>query len=292
MSNIIITVESGSDMPIKLAEKYGIFVIPMYVQFGDTSKADGTFPPSYVCQYYKMTGKAPKTSGSMPEDYRKVFDKIHQRWPEKLILHLAYSAVTTCSYQSAMIASEGKDYIACVDTRQVTVGQTAVAVEVARRLKQKENWDLKEAVSLAEKVIGKVRMCFIPKNLTYLRAGGRCSGLTAFCGNLLHLHPCIEVLQGYLKVGKKYRGSMKNIVPRLIRDFVNREELDRREIWFLHTIDFSDEIRSAASGAAYEEGFHTVRWMQAGGVITTHGGPGAFAMAGYSASIHEKLLQK
>ena len=31
-------------------------------------------------------------------------------------------------------------------------------------------------------------------------------------------------------------------------------------------------------------GFQTICWVSAGGVITTHGGPGALAIAGYSAT--------
>ena len=112
MSNLVITVESGSDLTEEMARQYGIFIVPMYVQFKDETRADGSFPASDVCRYFKETGKVPKTSGSSPEDYRKVFDEIHRRWPEKKILHLAYSAVTT----------------------------------VARRLQEKEEWDLGEAV--------------------------------------------------------------------------------------------------------------------------------------------------
>ncbi|HIV24447.1 MAG TPA: DegV family EDD domain-containing protein [Candidatus Scatomonas pullistercoris] len=237
MNNLVITVESGSDMPEDLAGQYGIFIVPMYVQFGDKTCADGSFPPSEVCRYFKETGKVPKTSGSSPDDYRKVFDEIHSRWPEKKILHLAYSAVTTCSFQSAQIAAAGRDYVACLDTRHVSAGMTAAVVAAVRALEKKESWELPEAVREAEKAAGKVRMCFLPCNLTYLRAGGRCGNLTALCGNLLQIHPRIEVLEGYLRATKKYRGSMKKSVSRLIHDYAVQEELDRREVWFLRTVD-------------------------------------------------------
>ena len=252
MSNLVITVESGSDLTEEMARQYGIFIVPMYVQFKDETRADGSFPASDVCRYFKETGKVPKTSGSSPEDYRKVFDEIHRKWPEKKILHLAYSAVTT----------------------------------VARRLQEKEEWELREAVREAEKITGRVRMCFLPDHLTYLRAGGRCGNLTALCGNLLQIHPRIELLEGYLKATKKYRGSMKKLVPRLIRDYSAQEELERSEIWLLHTVEFPEEIRQAATETAREEGFRTIHWMEAKGVITVHGGPGAFAMAGYASGVH------
>ena len=37
---------------------------------------------------------------------------------------------------------------------------------------------------------------------------------------------------------------------------------------------------------AREEGFRTIHWMEAKGVITVHGGPGSFAIAGYASGVH------
>ena len=60
MSNLVITVESGSDLTEEMARQYGIFIVPMYVQFKDETRADGSFPASDVCRYFKETGKVPR----------------------------------------------------------------------------------------------------------------------------------------------------------------------------------------------------------------------------------------
>ena len=138
MKRIILVAETGSDISPELAERYGIRLVPMHVTFGDVTEDDGTFPPERIEAYYRETGNLPKTSGSTPGDFETVFDQIHAEDPEAEILYLAYSAVTTCSYQSAMIAAEGRDYVTALDTRQVSVGQAAVVVEVAEFL-EKEN---------------------------------------------------------------------------------------------------------------------------------------------------------
>ena len=103
---ILITAETGSDISREMAVELGIQLIPMHVSLGSETLDDGTFPPEDVCAYYDKTGKCPTTSGSTPEDFNILFDAIHEKWPEALILYLAYSAVTTCSYQSAAMASE------------------------------------------------------------------------------------------------------------------------------------------------------------------------------------------
>ena len=132
MSKIILVAESGSDITPELATRYGVHVVPMHVAFDDKTVDDATFPPEQIVEFYHTTGHLPRTSGSTPEDFEIVFDRIHAEHPDAHILYLAYSAVTTCSYQSAVIAGEGRDYISYVDTRQVSVGQCAVVVEVAK----------------------------------------------------------------------------------------------------------------------------------------------------------------
>ena len=137
MSSIILIAETGSDVTPELAKEYGIHLVPMHVSLGETTLDDGAFPPEEVCAYYDQTGKVPRTSACNPEDFTVVLDEIHAKYPDKQILHLAYSAVTTCSYQNALIASEGRDYIRSVDTKHVSVGQAAVVLAVAQLLRDK-----------------------------------------------------------------------------------------------------------------------------------------------------------
>ncbi len=282
MSNIIITVESGSDMLEELARYYGIRVVPMHITFGEQSKDDGSFPVTDICDYYDKSGKIPKTSGCTPEDFINVFRELREEYPDKAILHLAYSAVTTCCYQSAVAAADGSDHIACVDTRHVAAGQTAVAVRVAEALKAHPEWSLKEAAEYAGKAADSVKMCFIPKDLSFLRAGGRVSNAASLIGNILNIHPVIELQNGYLMAVKKLRGSMERVIPKLIREFTDIRKLDRKVIWLESTTGLSDELKQIAEDTVRELGFQTIHWISAGGVITTHGGPGAFAIAGYT----------
>ncbi|MBQ6836644.1 MAG: DegV family protein, partial [Clostridia bacterium] len=102
--NVILVAETGSDITYKMAEELGIYLVPMHVTMGGAILDDGTFPPEDVCKYYDETGKCPTTAGSTPFDFEKVLDEIHAAHPDKKILHLAYSAVTTCSYQSCIVA--------------------------------------------------------------------------------------------------------------------------------------------------------------------------------------------
>lgn len=282
MRSIILVAESGSDITPELAARYHIHVVPMHVAFDTEVLNDGEFPVQKICDYYNEAGKLPTTSGCAPEDFVEAFDRIHAAYPEVQILYLAYSAVTTCSYQSAVIAAEGRDYVTAIDTKQVSVGQAAVVVEVAKQLEAQPEMSISQAAELATDVISRANMCFLPDNLEFLRAGGRVSNVVCLGSRILSLHPCIEILDGKLIATKKYRGKMEKVAAQLVRDYAEQYDLDRGCIWMVYTVGLSNEVRRAVEAAAQECGFAEIQWVQANGVITTHGGPAAFGMAGLS----------
>ncbi|MDE6281160.1 MAG: DegV family EDD domain-containing protein, partial [Oscillospiraceae bacterium] len=221
--------ETGADIPPETAQRYGIHIVPMHVSFGSVTRDDGTFPSEEICTYYQSTKQLPKTSGSTPEDFTRVFDDIHSRWPETHILYLAYSSVTTCSYQSAQIAAESRDYVASLDTKAVSAGQHSIVVRMAQLLEKHPEWDMSQAVVAAENLISRSRMCFIPNELEFLRAGGRVSNAAAVCGKLLGIHPLIEIQDGFLVATKKLRGKLEKIAPKLVEEYAAANNLEREE---------------------------------------------------------------
>ena len=281
MEKIILLAETGSDIPEEVAKEYGIYIVPMHVSFGEETKDDGTFPAEDICSYYETTGKLPKTSGCVPEDFEKIFDQIKKENPDGHILYMAYSAVTTCSYQSAQIVAEGMDKITSIDTKQVSAGQYVAVITMAKLLKEHPEWTVEEAAEKAKDISSRVSMCFVPDKLEFLRAGGRVSNAAALCGALLKIHPQIEILDGYLQATIKLRGSMKKIAPQLVKDYITEQHLDLEEIWLIHAPGLSEEVKKLAEKAAYDCGVKTITWVKTSGVITTHGGPGAFGVVGF-----------
>lgn len=282
---IMLIAETGSDVPADLAKELGVILVPMHVSLGSETRDDGAFPPEDVCAYYDRTGKVPTTSGSTPYDFEKVFDEIFSKDPDAQVLHLAYSAVTTCSYHSSELAIEGKAYqsnVRLLDTKHVSVGQAAVVIATAAWLQAHPDATLDEAHDAAEAIAKQTQMCFIPKNLDYLRAGGRVSNAVAMVGNLLHLHPCIDIIDGKLIAGKKYRGAMAKLAPVLLREFAEKHALRKDQLYFIRTPYMEDDVRTALEAEASALGFAKTAWIKTGCVITCHGGPGAFGIVGVS----------
>ena len=287
-NKILLSAETGSDITPELASQLGVLLVPMHVSMGDKTLDDGSFPPEEVCAYYDRTGKIPTTSGSTPYDFERVYDALFAENPNARVLHLAYSAVTTCSYHSAELAIEGKPYAAnvkLVDTKHVSVGQCAVVAAMAQWLQDHPEATLEEAAAAAESISRATQMCFIPRNLDYLRAGGRCSNATALVGNLLRLHPCIEIIDGRLIAGKKYRGDLAKLAPTLLKDFSAKHGLQKDHLYFINTPYMDEAVRTALNAEAAALGFRKVTWVKTGCVITCHGGPGAFGIVGVRGNV-------
>ena len=283
MSSIILLAETGSDITKELAQDLNVRLVPMHVTLGDVTLDDGSFPAEDVHSYYERTGKTPTTSGSTPYDFESVLEEIFSQDPNAQVLYLAYSAVTTCSYHSCELAIEEKPYanqVRLVDTKHVSVGQGAVVIATAKWLREHPEATLEEAAAKAVEIVDQTKMCFIPKNLDYLRAGGRCSNAVALVGNLLNLHPCIEIIDGRLIAGKKYRGAMSKLASALLREFSEKHGLKKDHIYFIHTPYMEESIRTVLDAEANALGFEQITWMKTGCVITCHGGPGAFGIVG------------
>lgn len=281
MSSILLMAESGSDISPAIAEKYGVTIVPMHVAFGGETRDDGSFPVTEMFAHYAKTRDLPRTSGCTPHDFEVAFDRVQKEHPDKQILHLAYSACTTCSMQSAIIASEDRTGILCVDTKQVSGAQGAVVIAMAEYLKENPDVTLEEAGKKAEEIAQTVRMGFFPGDLDYLRAGGRVSNAAYLGAKLLSLHPLIEILDGKLLSTKKYRGSMAKVVAKLAGDFT--ENIDpQKPVYLLYGAGLDEAIMRDVERIVEEKGFMNHSWVQTGCVIAAHSGPGAFGIVGFA----------
>ncbi len=283
MGRIILVAESGSDVTPDLQKRYDIRIAPMHAIFGDETREDGTFHPQEVIDYFRRTGNIPTTSGAMTQDFINIFDKIVKEEPDASVLHIGYSAVTTCSYDCARQAADEYPQLpfAQVDTGMFSYGQYSVIIRMAKELEEHPEWTLEQAKERAQDMIDHACMAFVPDGYDFLRAGGRVKNAVALIGGLLKIHPRVDQINGYLVAGKKFRGSMSRVIPPMIRSFIEDYQTDRPEIWLGHTPEFPDECRKAAEDTVRELGFTELHWIECGSIITTHGGPGCFGLSGF-----------
>lgn len=100
--------------------------------------------------------------------------------------------------------------------------------------------------------------------------------------SVLALKPLIEIQDGYLVSTKKYRGSMEKVTMKLIQDFFEKNDPDRKEVYVLWSEDFDHGMDAKVEAKLKKFGVENPVWVKTGTVITTHCSPGAFGLVGFA----------
>lgn len=280
MKRIILSTESGADLPKDMVEKHQIQVVPMHVIMDGKDYLDGELSVEEVFDYHSRTKKIPSTTATNVHEYQELFTKIRIDFPDNIIIHIGYTSKASASFQSALIASEGFEDLFFIDALNVTGGLAAIVMYAATLLEEEPSISHVHLIEKIESVVPKTRLAFLPGSLDFLRAGGRVSNVAYIGGVLLKIKPCIELIEGKLVSTRKYRGSMNIVAEKLMRDYLNQYDIDRKQLYLIYSIGLDESIKKRMDEIAKETGFKNVTWMQAGAMISTHAGPGGFGIAG------------
>lgn len=282
MGRIVLVTETGSDITPELAAKYGIYVVPMHVSLGDETYDDGSFPAQKIVDYYDKTGQIPKTSGCTSEDFGRVFDEIRKKWTDAEIIYLAHSSAASDSCENAKRVAEGKSYIHILDTKQLSVGQLGVITETAKYIRDNSYVSVYDVMKYVGQLSRRMKMCFVPENLEFLRAGGKFGKRAFLRARFLGIHPCIMIHNGKMIGLGNYYGKMYKVAAKIIKEYAAKYNLKKDKLWLVHSVGLPEETRNSIEDAAWSLGFVKVQWVQAKSVSTTHAGPAAFGLAGFS----------
>ena len=129
-----------------------------------------------------------------------------------------------------------------------------------------------DIVKHVREIIPKIRASFVVDRLDYLYKGGRCSGVAALGANLLKLKPCIEVVNGEMKVGKKYRGTIDKVLPLYTADKLTGKKMKKDLIFITHTGCSKEIVESVRNKINELYAFDEIVETVAGSPITSHCG--------------------
>lgn len=274
-SKIIITADSTCDLSPELIKKYNIKIIPLYVIMDSTPFKDGlNVKPENIYTYFESTSDIAKTSAPSVDDYMTFFNKYVE--VGYTIIHLNISLGFSCSHQNAVIASKSFKNVYPIDTKSLSTGIGLLVLKAAELAK--EGKSAEEIVSTINALTNKVEASFIIDTLTYLHKGGRCSAVAKLGANLLKLKPSIEVSNGLMTVGKKFRGDLKTCV----KDYMNvrladRDDIDKSRVFLTYT-KIDEQIIELAKDILKFYGFEEILETVAGCTVTAHCGPGTLGI--------------
>lgn len=75
MRRIILSTESGADLPKDLADQHAVQVVPMHITMDEQDYLDGSLPVQDIYDYYELTKKYPQQQLQIPMSIKISFRK-------------------------------------------------------------------------------------------------------------------------------------------------------------------------------------------------------------------------
>lgn len=281
MSDIKIVVDSGSDIPEEILEKYDMGFISFLSLFDEEQFVHrvNITNEEFFDRLESFDG-FPTTSQTPYGDMLDYFTKLCSE--HKSVIYFALSGTASGQYQTANIVrneilEENPDAdFHIVDTQKFSLYIAITAVRAAQMAQ--EGKSVEEILDECEKYIVSWRCYLLVDTLKYLEKGGRLSKATAFVGAMLDIKPILTIEHGLVESLDKLRGK-KKLVDKLIEKVKDDPDFDAENPEFL--IVQSDEKKGQEACEKLREEFGEnciAMYGEFGPLIGTHVGKGAIAI--------------
>ena len=270
MADIIITSDSTTDLSAELRERYNIKTIPLGVTLGDKTYFDGVdVNPDDIYEYHRKTGELPKTTAANLGDLVDFFKPFVDEG--KTVIHFSISGEMSSTFNNSRMAAEEVGNVYAIDSRNLSTGGGLLVIAAAEMVKK--GMEAEEIVKEIENLIPKVDASFVIDNLEYLHKGGRCSAVAMLGANLLKLKPCIEVKNGSMGVGKKYRGKFGDVLKTYVAERIgDGSDIDLDRVFVTHAGCDMDIVNAVVEDVKKAAPFKEVFLTRAGCTISSHCG--------------------
>ena len=269
--------DSTCDLSPELVSKYNVDIIPLYVRLGEEEYLDGiNITPEDIYKWSDETEKTPTTAAPSVEDIIRIIERCDE---DEFIIFTISASMSSC-YSNCMLAAEElgmEKQIFVIDSKNLSTGIGLLVIEAAQLAKQGKS--AKEIDEYINALRPRVRASFVVDTLTYLHRGGRCSGVAAYFGNALKLHPRIVVENGGMRPENKYRGLPHKYVSDYVKDMEESLKNAKQErVFITHSgcdIDIVNMVKEYLEGLGR---FEEILETRAGSVVSSHCGPGTLGV--------------
>lgn len=280
---IILTTESGSDLPKELQQEYGFRVLPMHVTMGADTYNDGDLPINKLFEYYEKTGDTPKSSACNMGDYIDFFSGLRKEDPDCVIYNIALSSGISTNYEHSVAAAEEFKDVYTIDSKVFGAGCNAYMIEAWKLLQARGGeqaiTDYQGFANELQALAPRISSSFVPDSLQFLRAGGRVTNAAYIASNVFNIKPLIEPDElGRLHAGGRYRGKMIAVCQKYIEDTCAKWDIQKDTLYIMYVEGVADGVLEKMEQTAYAQGFQKVRFNKCGAVISIHGGKAAVGL--------------
>lgn len=271
--------DSTCDLSKDLIEKYDITILPLHIHLGENEYQDGvTITPDEIYTWADANNTTPKTSAASMIEVIDLYKPYIENGDEIISFSIA-SGMSANSNVMRLAAEdlEAEDRIHVIDSANLSTGIGLLVIEAAIMAKEGKSAD--EIVARIEELKPLVSASFVVDTLTYLHRGGRCSSVAALAGGVLKLHPKIVVENGKMDANKKYRGRIGSVIMSYAKDMeadLKKAKDDR--VFITHSGCDESVIQEVRTYLESLDKFKEILVTRAGGVISSHCGPGTLGV--------------
>ena len=281
MGKIRITADSTCDLSESLLQKYEISILPLNIVLDMKSYSDGEeISPDEIYAWSEKMHKTPKTAAVAYDRALEMASAFQKNGDEMIFFGISESMSTTCNVMRMVKEELNYTDMYVIDSQNLSTGiglQVLRAAELAG-----QGLSAREIVAQIERERSRVRASFVIERLDYLAMGGRCAAVAALLGGKLKLKPRIEVTDGKMQAGKKYRGNQDKVILKYVQDM--EDQLRRAEphrVFITHSGCEEAVLRSVEEYLKGLHHFEEILITRAGGVISSHCGPGTLGVLFY-----------
>ena len=267
---ILITSDSTCDLSAELKERYNIKTIPLGITLGTEVYRDGIdITPDDIYAHHAKTGELPKTTASNVGECIDFFKPFVD--DGYTVIHFTISSSMSSTYNNTCIAASEFENVYVIDSKNLSTGGGLLVIAAAEMAKS--GMAATDIVSEIEKLTSCVDASFVIDSLDYLYKGGRCSALSVLGANLLKLKPCIEVKNGSMGVGKKYRGVYGTVLKQYAQERLqNPDDIDTSRVFVTHAGCDAQIVEDIVNQVKETGLFKEVFVTRAGCTISSHCG--------------------
>lgn len=271
-----IMVDSSAD--VRQTIKQDIPSVPLTVRFGTNEFTDGvTITKEEFYERLIESDVLPTTSQATPFAFSEKYEEYINAGED--IIVITVSSKLSGTYQSACIAaSDYPNRVYVIDSESAAIG-AGILAELGLQLSN-EGKSTQEIYKTLEKEKKNICLIALLNTLEYLKKGGRISATVAIAGEMFSIKPVITIKDGEISVLGKARGSKQG--NNFLKKQIQANIPDFHKPFILgYTGTNDDLLKKYMKDSADLWGAYTNR-LDAElitGVIGTHVGPGAIAVA-------------
>lgn len=271
--------DSTCDLSAELVAQYDIDILPLHILLGDEEFEDGkTITPDEIYSWSDEHKTTPKTSAPSLAETIELFRPYVEEGREIVCFSISNSMSTSGNVMRLAAGElEAENRITVIDSANLSTGIGLLVIEAA--IMAKNGHSASEIASVMETLKPNVRASFVVDTLTYLYRGGRCNAVAAMAGGVLKLHPKIVVENGAMDATKKYRGKINSVIMSYVKDMETDLKAARPDrVFITHSGCDAATVESVRSYLESLGVFHEILETRAGGVVSSHCGPGTLGV--------------